>query len=334
MPSIMSLYHFNKVFQFNQGEVFDLGKEDQEYMRNSPFKTPIINQGACLAIVIEYIGNFENFSTNNVKDFFINLNKKLREKGIIEKYYKIMGMQELITKKYRNSNIYSEKLTEYYSNRSSGFRHSQISNMHDLNMSQKINLEMLKEINKKRKSMEQHTGHDINKLQQLDEAFDLLYPKVSSKIDQTKSEFKRMDESFIRGVNLQKEIDTCGTIHIYNFVQNNILGWEYNQSFKTENWAELKNYLISLKSNLQNTSKIDASTYCISLSLTLDEGGHQICVVYTKVSGYQFIIFDPNFGTYSFSNETIFFQALLHLVNNFYKTVKFTTNEFKFNLNK
>lgn len=117
------------------------------------------------------------------------------------------------------------------------------------------------------------------------------------------------------------------------FVMKNAISWKYNSSLDDVDNVQDVFKLIDQHHQILTSSNKKDMAICFNTGITFKKDAHQICFIITNEPKNQFLIFDPNFGLFSFKNKNSFYKAIKDLTQGFlaYKTIKYELNVYYLN---
>lgn len=268
------LFYINqRKFYFNQLSNINLLKYEKKYKNQGPFYTngklshvSVISEGACLALVLYLLSLYEKNIKFGVRYFYLSSEKVFKNKEALKKImpeiYFWMGFQEFAF------NDFYQKLNPNF------FTHQELLN----------------------KKLQEHTHVKILRAQHCinENEFNLQDKKIKQEIEALINKKDPINNYFVNKYS-SKNKSPIEIIHKVFILKNN-LNWHYSASFVLYNTFDFKNKIFECTNNYINSS------LCFSIGIDCKNSpiGHQICLIITPHIKDKFILFDPNFGLYTF----------------------------------
>ena len=324
-------YLMKNVFLFTQGISTPLHKYEKKYsLQGSLPNGKVINEGACFAYVLFFIKYFEGISQNNNKQFFISIKNQLCDsKKIMPELYFWMGLQSLIYDKFKTENPHKlafnpKKLSPEFQLKTAKLQKEAIYFNDLYDKLKKENVEYSFEIYKK--FSEEKSNEFMRMYKQQTDRENYLINDIYLKRVSKFNELGKEQSEIHFGVNyLFNDGFSCGASYVLHrlFLERNAKNWNYIASISCEDSRKVIEYIRKFRFDFISKNQ---RAICFSFGIHFKNNAHQICILMTNNLNNPFLIFDPNYGLYKFTDFEDFINAFVCLTLHSYKTIKFEAN--------
>lgn len=339
-------YATHSKFFFMQGLSVNLKHYEKKFRYQGSLEDhKIVSNGGCAAFVLFFIKAFENFGSIPTPKLFSNIKHELTDSDVImPQIYLWMSMQHLIFDNFKTPN---SSPAAY-----SPFKDPAV-------------LDMEKNLNEREKNF-QNLFNNASKTLAKKTYFKSLYdnlkndPKTNYNVEQynylAETKERKFNEEMTIAQNERNEIEKIRLQYNNktNFIKNKLRAEVNNNSADFDLLLDLyfmqKNLThYNLKDVLKSTEEITDLNelimkhhqvlaksnnkklcICFSTGIIFKKGAHKICFVLTNEYENQYLIFDPNFGLFSFKRMNEFLHGIKDLTDSLlgYRTIKYSANVF------
>ncbi len=342
-------YATHSKFFFMQGLSVNLSRYEKKFRYQGSLEDhKIVSNGGCAAFVLYFIKAFENFGSIPSPKLFAKIKHDLTDSDIImPNIYLWMSMQHLIFDNFQTPN-------------SSPSAYSPFNDPKVLALEKS-----LEEREKNFQTLYSNANKTLTKKTYFKSLYDNLKndPKTNYNVEQynylAQVKERKFNEEMAIAQNERNEIEKIRlqynnkTSFIKNslrkivnndhadfdllldlyFMQRNLTYYNLKDVLHTTEEITDLNELIMKHQQVLAKSNNKKLCICFSTAIIFKKDAHKICFVLTNEYENQYLIFDPNFGLFSFKRMTDFLPAIKDLTDSAlgYRTKKYSSNVFYLN---